>query len=240
MRPISGIVFISSLALFACQLFAQDGSPWTNESELSVVSIGGNSQSESYSAKQKTSYKFNSNIFTGFGRYLQTTSGSTETGKQWEASLRFEKEFSEKWSAFVQQGAESNFYAGYVQRENTDLGGKYYFIKEDAEKLFMESGLRYIKDFDGTYSAYSNSGRIYFEYSKKFNESVFGKFWTEYLSNLKDSDAYQLNWEPSLSVMMNQVFSLKAAYLVKFHNKEISPADKRQDTTFTTSIVAKF
>lgn len=245
MKKIASLFRILILGFFGCffghQLFAQENlSSLSNESEVSVVSVNGNTQSESYSAKQKITYKIESDIFTVFGRYLQTKTGSTETGKQWEASLRYERELGEKWAAFLQHGAESNFYAGFVQRDNSDIGGKYYFIKSDAENLFSEAGVRYTKYFDGTTSSYSNSGRVYLEYSKKFNDSVVGKFWAEYLPNFKDSDAYLVNYEPSISVMMNQIFSLKAAYLVKTHNKTISPTDKRDDTTFTTSIVAKF
>lgn len=221
---------------------AQEKSPWTNESEASIVKVDGNTTSDSYSAKQKSSYKFDLNTFTAAGRYLETKSGRTEIAKQWEASLRYERELSEKWSLFVQHGAESDTYSGYTQRDNTDIGGKYFFIKTDIETFLAEAGIRNQKTMSSISDDvnHSTSGRIYSEYAKKVNDTVSGKFWVEYLPNFKDSDAYLLNYEPSLSVMMNSVFSLKVSYLVKYENKTATPTEKKADTTFTTSLVAKF
>ena len=34
--------------------FAADKAPWTHESELALVKVGGNTESESYNGKQKT------------------------------------------------------------------------------------------------------------------------------------------------------------------------------------------
>ncbi|MGZ3806204.1 MAG: DUF481 domain-containing protein [Pseudobdellovibrionaceae bacterium] len=231
-----------SILLFSLSLHAQEKSPWAHESEASIVSVSGNTTSESYNVKQKTSYKIDLNILTVSARYLQTKASGTETARQWDASLRYERELSEKWAVFIQQGAESDPYSGYVQRDNSDIGGKYYFIKSDLETLLSEAGLRYAKTILSVTNevTYATSGRLYLEYSKKINESVSGKLWAEYLPNFKDSDAYLLNYEPSLSIMMNQIFSVKLAYLVKYHNKTIEPAEKKEDTTFTTALVAKF
>lgn len=233
---------ILSILLFSFILQAQEKSPWTNESEASIVKVDGNTSSDSYSAKQKSSYKFDLNTFTTVGRYLQTKSGRTETAKQWEASLRYERELSERWAIFIQHGAESDAYSGYTQRDNTDIGGKYFFIKTDIEIFLSEAGIRNQKTMSSISDDvnYSTSGRLYTEYLKKINESVSGKFWVEYLPNFKDSDAYLLNYEPSLNVMMNSVFSLKVSYLVKYENKTATPTEKKADTTFTTSLVAKF
>ncbi|HEY8272658.1 MAG TPA: DUF481 domain-containing protein [Pseudobdellovibrionaceae bacterium] len=238
----NNIAIIFSVLLFSLGLYAQEKSPWTHESEASIVSVGGNTTSESYSAKQKTSYKFDLNILTASARYLQTKASGTETAKQWDASLRYERELSENWAVFIQHGAESDPYAGYVQRDNSDIGGKYYFIKTDLETLLSEVGLRATKTILSPTNevTYTTSGRLYVEYSKKINQSVSGKLWAEYLQNFKDSDAYLVNYEPSLSVMMNQIFSVKLAYLVKYHNKTITPVEKKEDTTFTTALVAKF
>lgn len=85
-----------------------------------------------------------------------------------------------------------------------------------------------------------NSGRLYLEYGTKINESVTAKAWVEYLPNFKNEDAYLVNYEPSLSVMMSQIFSIKLAYLVKYHNRTVTATEKKEDTSFTTALVAKF
>ena len=61
--------------IFCCSpyLFAQDSaqlkSPWSHESEAAVVKVNGNTASESYSAKQKTVYKVDSNSWAVAGSY---------------------------------------------------------------------------------------------------------------------------------------------------------------------------
>jgi hypothetical protein len=107
---------------------AQQSGVLTNETEASIVQVDGNTQSESYSAKQKTAYAFDLNSLVLAGRYLQTKSAAIETARSWDVSLRFERSLSERWSVFVQQSAESDPYSGYTQRDNTDLGGKYFFL----------------------------------------------------------------------------------------------------------------
>lgn len=237
------VVLCSAVLLFSVNGLAQEQTrAWSNESEASIVQVGGNTTSESYSAKQKTSYKVESNVIGIMGRYLQTKSLGVETAKQWEASVRYERELGTHWAAFVQHGAESDWYAGYVQRDNTDLGSKYYFVKEEAETFFTEVGLRTTKTIVAVTNEVTtfNSGRLYLEYGTKINESVTAKAWVEYLPNFKDADAYLLNYEPSLSVMMSQIFSIKLAYLVKYHNRTVTATEKKEDTTFTTALVAKF
>ncbi len=246
MKLTLGLVAVS-LIFAHFNAFAQEAKPtepkaWTHESEASIVKVGGNTTADSYSAKQKTSYKFDMNILTGSARYLQTKAGSVETARQWEGSLRYERELSEKWSIFIQHGAESDPFAGYTQRDSTDLGGKYFFIKTEPETFFSEAGARYQKMLSSANgdTTYATLGRLYLEYTKKINDSVSGKLWVEYLPNFKDSDAYLVNYEPSVSVMMSQIFSLKVAYLVKYHNKTVTATEKKEDTTFTTALVAKF
>ncbi len=241
----TGVLFLSDQTL--AQAVSSDIKTWSNESEASVVQVGGNATSESYSAKSTTKYQLDANAITAMGRYLQTRAGGTETAKQWDATLRLEREFGASWAVFIQQGAESNTYSGYLQRDNTDLAVKYNFFKTVESTLLSEAGVRSTKTIssNGEGVSYFNSGRLYVEYSAKVNESVSAKAWVEYLPNFKDSDAYLVNYEPSLSVMMSQIFSIKVAYLVKYHNKlavapYAIPNEKKEDTSFTTALVAKF
>lgn len=239
MRNLIGILILG--LAFGAQAQTTEKSPWAHESEASIVQVSGNTKSESYSAKQLTSYKFDLNTLSLKARYLSTKTSGTETARAWDASLRFERDLSDKWAAFIQHGAEADAFGGYVQRDNTDIGVKYFFIKSDTELLFSELGARSSKvNLGGGTTDTTSGGRFYTEYNRKINDSTSGKFWVEYIHNTKDSDAYLLNYEPSLSVMLSQVFSVKLAYLVKYHNKTATATEDKNDTTFTTSLVAKF
>jgi putative salt-induced outer membrane protein len=177
------------------------------------------------------------------GRTLRTDADNTETARQWEASFRYERELSHKWAIFLQYGSESDPYAGFLQRDNSDAGGKYFVLKSDAQTLITEAGLRYKKEQSSVVEndvEYSTNGRLYVEYSKQINTSVSGKIWVEYLPNFSDNNAYLANAEASATVMMSQILSLKVAYLSKYHNELKVLSEVRQDTSFTTALVAKF
>ena len=235
------VALVCSLS-YTNQVHAEEKLGWTHESTLGVVKVGGNSDYESYNGKQKTIYTIENNALTLTGQYLETKSTGVQTGKAWDAALRYERIFSVMWSGFVQHGAESDTFAGYTQRDNSDFGGKYYLIQDEHEKLVSEVGYRYTKTLSSQNAPtkYESYGRAYLEYNRKFNDSVSAKLWVEYLPNFTNTEAYLVNYEPSITVLMNSVLSLKLAYLVKAHNLTLLPNEKKEDTTFTTALVAKF
>lgn len=240
----NAILVFSTLLILVSFAQAEEAptSTWTNETEASIVKVSGNTKSENYSLKQKSEYVFDLNKLVAAGRYVNSKAGSTEIGRAWDASLRYERALSDQWSLFVQQTAESDAFAGYVQRDSTDLGAKYFFLKDKEATLFAEAGARStrVNPVGSASPDTSTSGRAYLEGSRQFNEAVSGKLWVEYLPNGKDADAYLVNYEPSLAVMMTKVFSLKLSYLVKYHNKVTTAGEDKEDSTLTTSVVAKF
>lgn len=235
-------IMMTTVILFAlAPAYGQSAAPWGHESEVSLINVTGNTTSESYSAKQRTQYIFqDANTLVASGRYLNSRANGVETARSWDASGRYERALSAMQSAYLGHGAESDVFNGYIQRDNSDVGGKHFFIKSDAMNWFAELGYRYTKELNivaGT--TYSNYGRLYTEVEHKQNEALSYKLWVEYLPNFTTSDAYLMNAEPSINVMLSQVFSLKTAYLVKYRN-QVAPGEDRADTTFTTSLVAKF
>lgn len=231
--------------IFSLNSFAQEAapapSPWTNESELSLVSVTGNTESESYTGKQKTTYTFDKNLLAASGRYLQTKSAGVETARAWDAGLRYERALTDWWSIYAGYGAESDVYAGYVQRDNADLGGKYFLTKEEKTTWFAELGYRYTTENPKAGEKFSTSyGRLYSEFTQSFDKAWTFKLWAEYLPNFSKSEAYLANAEPSISVMLSEIFSLKSAYLIKYQNVPTAPTGKHVDSMFTTSLVAKF
>ena len=236
---------ILALILTASISWAQDTSgdakAWTHESEMALVTTTGNSENESTSAKQKTSYTHESNIFTGTARYLRSKSGATETARNWDAGLRYERTLSEQWGVFVAHLVESDPYSGYIQRDSSDLGAKYSIVKTEEKKWLIEAGARYSDTYTVTGEHdRAGFGRLYSEYAQDLNESVSIKFWAEYLPNFKNRRAYLANSEASITTLLTQVFSLKVAYHAKYQNEPASEQAKRTDTVFTTSLVAKF
>lgn len=220
---------------------APEPNPWAHESEASVITIDGTTSSESYSGKQKTTYSWDKNSLVLAGRYLENKAENAEDIKLWESSLRFEHALSDLWSVYASHGAEANRTAGYIQRDNTDIGTKYLIVKSDTSTWFAEVGYRYIHTYATTReNDYDHAGRLYSEYQAKLTDNVDFKYWVEYLPNFTDRDAYLVNTEPSISLRATEVISVKFSYLLKYQNEPAAPATEYTEKTFTTALVGKF
>ncbi len=239
------LVILGLSAAFVAQ--AED-KKFKGESEASAIVISGNSDSESYGAKTTNTWNLTeSDLATVFGKYVRTKSAGTETAKAWESGLRYERVFmKDLLNGFLQQKAEHDPYNGvFVQRDSTDIGAKYFFKKSDDLTWFGEFGYRYTSTYSGldpvpmTDRYNANGLRVYTEVAAKFNATTSGKFWVEYLANLKDSDKSLTNAEASISVVMTSVLSFKTAMLLN-HNEGTAAPGKKDTTTWTTALVANY
>lgn len=233
---------LASLFLLLSTSFAmaEEVKPFAGEAEAGAVVVSGNTKSESYAARGKLTYTHDKNIYSGYGRYIETTANGVKSAKNWELGARYERALTDYLSVFAGQKAESDYFAGYVQRDSTDIGAKYYFIKEDNRTWTGEAGYRYMKTLAITGDeTFDNLGRLYTEYNQKLRDGLSFRYWAEYLPNFTEQDAYLANTEASINVMLNSVFSLKFAYLLQYQN--VPPiTGERTDTTTTMTLVAKF
>lgn len=240
MKNLRSLAGLMVLGVFLGNVAVADEQALKNESEAGVVIVSGNSESESYSAKHTSTYTWVENLLRFNARYLRTTSFSVESAKQWALGLRYERKLSEKFSVFIGQNVESNFYSGVLQKYNTDLGGKYFFFNREKDLIWLgEGGYRYtVENKTRTISQNFHYARVFTEFVKYFSDGVYGKLWIEYLPNFTVSDDWQMNGEASVSAMISQVFSLKTSYLLNYDN--LPNTGKTTDTTFTTALVATF
>jgi putative salt-induced outer membrane protein len=213
-----------------------------NESEAGVVVTNGNSRTQSYSVKNKSTYTFEQNSVVFSGNWLTATNQGVQSAESWMLALRYERSLSEKTSLFLQQSVEGDKFAGVLQRYNSDLGVKQYFYKTEKDFLwFAEGGYRFTKEntSKGTKENF-HKARLYTEAEKFFNESVSSKLWIEFIPNFTLTRSWLLNSELSLSAAMNAVFALKAGILLRYNNLPPVATAQKADTTFTTALTAKF
>jgi putative salt-induced outer membrane protein len=217
---------------------------WSTEAEVGIATVSGNAKSETFTGKDTTSYIIdNRNKLAWTGRYLRATSNGVESSRNWDTALRLERNFEpSKLTAFISYGLESDFYAGYVQRNNADLGLKYDLTRTVPTVWFVEAGYRNTqtmsRNVQGTQS--SDLLRLYTELTQALGKSASMKLWVEYLAKLDDFKSYRVNTEPSLVSQLNGIFSLKTGYLVKYQADLVPPTLKHTDSFFTTALVAKF
>jgi putative salt-induced outer membrane protein len=211
----------------------------TSESEAGVVVTGGNTSTETFNFKQSNSYPWGLNVLKFNGKYLSTSSKDVSTARNWILALRYERELTQHVSVYLGQSVEADVFAGFTQRYNTDLGGKYYIIKETALYWDVEGGYRYSIENRLFNQAKQHYLRVYTEALRDWSKTFSTRVNLEYLPNLTESSDYQLNSELAASAAINETFAIKVSYLVKYRHLPPPPATETTDTQFTTSLVAK-
>ena len=235
--------FIILISLFTIFAHAEDKT-FKGESEASALIINGNVNSESYSAKTMNTYAVSEmDLASIFGRYIRSVASGLENAKAWEAGLRYERIFTKDLlSGFVQHKAEHDPYNGiFIQRDSTDIGVKYYFAKNDVLEWVGELGPRIQNTYiDSTLPRdVTVFVRMFTQADYKVSATTSTRLWVEHLANLKNPSQYQTNAELSLAVAMNNIFSLKTAYLFK-RDESIVASLKKDSSTWTTALVAKY
>ncbi|MCM2283074.1 MAG: DUF481 domain-containing protein, partial [Bdellovibrionaceae bacterium] len=213
-----------------------------NESEAGIIVVTGNASTKTYNIKQRSDLQWAEIHEMRFdGQYLNGYTGQVETARRWLVGLRYGRKFDARTSVFVAQSIESDVFAGYHQQYNSDLGLRRILAKTEAIEWNGEAGYRFQVE-------YRTSGpdkdqhlaRLFTELSFRYSEFVLAKADAEYLPNFTNPSDYQLIGEVALYTTLSNVFSLKTGYESRYRNILIGNATERQDSIFTTSLVAKF
>jgi len=228
---------ITLLSLFSFNLLAKV----ENESELSLLKSGGNTEFATYNLK--TNFKL---IYSGFdieagGHYTYGTSGNLIISRNWDFALKETKKFSSsKFALYLGQQIEGDNFAGIDSRFNVDLGLKYQFLKDEKNNIKSEVGFRSTneKQVGGTNETFSKA-RVYLEGERKHSKEISFKIWMEYLPNFTKSEDWIYTTEPSLNVSLSNTFSFKFGY--KYIYQNLPPAGKGKiDYLTSTTLIAKF
>ena len=237
--------------------FAQeDNTPKTfkHESSLSTVKTGGNAVSESYNFATDNEYKPGSREYRFYANYTLSYADdpevegidSEETARNWQVGTQLTQDLAKKLGGVLGLNYEGNEYAGYEQRENIDAGLKYEFVNTDKLKSSIDVGYRYttekrvLADDEGREVFYFSKGNSRLKGEQKLNTSVSYKVSAQYLPNFTESEDYQINFEPSLTVKMTDILSLRVAYKAQYDNQLNPGVTEYLDHTTTTAFVAKF
>lgn len=213
----------------------------SNESEIGIASANGNTRTQTYNIRQMNDYGWDSNLINFKLRYLNAYAQSKETARFFSAALRYERQLSNRFGIFFGETLEKDRFANIDNRYFTDIAGRYRFIDTEIHKISSELGYRYMheKRTDETY-AFSNYGRIFTEWDRKWDSSFSTKVWAEYLPNFTEQTDWLFNTEASLVSIMNSVFSLKVGILLRYDHMPAPNVEYKTDTLFTTALVAAF
>lgn len=220
-----------------------------HESSVGIVATSGNTEMETYNAKTKTTYIKGDWDYALGGHYTlgeqvdQTTDEKIESARNWDVNARVGRKIYGNLSAFVAHMIEGDEFAGFVERNNTDVGLTYTFYRTEKTYLFTDLGYRRQITTPVVGEAYSSDkARVYAETSNKLNENFSYKFWVEYLPDFdaNEQNGNQVNFEPSIAATLTDIFSLQVAYKGMYNSAPVGGATEYYDSIFTTSLLAKF
>lgn len=213
-----------------------------NESELSILATGGNSEAQTTNAKTTNLYQWEKYASTFGGHYTYGENSGNVSIRNWDVNGREERELTRKIAIVMGEIIEGNKFTAIKARYNSDIGMKYYYSKGDRRTFFSELAYRYaVEDrFGPLENTYDHKARLYNEYDEKYSETLQYKFWLEYVPNFSDGHDYLVNAEASLTSILNSTFSLKVAYKGMYDNSPAFSGFKNYDYLTTTSLVAKF
>ena len=220
---------------------------WEHQSEVGIVQAAGNIESETYNLSDKTSYNWAKNTLTQEGAYLRSVVEDETGAETWLLGLRYDRELSKRFSLFIGNLWEGDRRAGFDFRSNVDVGSKYLAYqdpKNKKNKVTTELGyrFRYEQRIDGTADILDRSHilRSFTEWKWQWTDTVSTGWWVEILPDFSDNDNININTQPSVSVQLSKILALKVSYLFEYDNVPAVAGNKRIDTLYTTSLVAKF
>lgn len=229
---------------------------WKNQSELAMIRTGGNTELETYNLKTESTLKKEKRSYSFGGHYTLGTNGikndegdfdgKEDSARNWDVHARYTQELTKKTAAFFQIMFEGDEFAGYDERQNYDLGMKYKFTESEKLNSFASLAYRYTietaveEDAEGENEYTDSKAVAYYEINKLVREGFSYKFWMEYVYNFTRTEDFLINFEPSLSLAMNETFSLKIAYKGMYDNEPAVEGNEQMDWQYTTALLANF
>lgn len=242
MKYLHVFVLFALIFLIGVTIVHAEEKKWTDESELSFIKTGGNSDVSTFSLKNLLKYKF-SEVFEGGWKASALTSESNgvRSAEKYASELRGDYALlthvytgiAAGWLKDNFSGIDARYYAGPV------VG--YKFLVGPTHLLKSEAGLDYVKEeyTDNTESEFLR-GRVFAEYEHRFTEVNKFVQSVEYLYDFDDSDNYNMNSVTAILTVLNNNFSLKTSYEVRYDNKPVPAILDDTDTVLGASLLLRF
>jgi putative salt-induced outer membrane protein len=238
------LAILASLAqiVFMAGVSSAQERNWEDAAELSYVQTGGNTEVLTFSGKNSIKYAFSESWTSEWdvGLLYGKTDGE-KTAEQYYTDLRTDYNFSDNLYYFLLGGWEKDRFSGLDKRIYLGPGMGYNILTGETHFLSTEAGIDYAtEDFtDGSDHEFME-GRVLSEYEYVFNPKTKFKQTAKYLHNFEDADKFRINTVSSLTTQLNDMFSLKVNYELKYRNQPSPRTLKKTDTLFSVALVVNF
>lgn len=217
----------------------------SNESELGILTSGGNSKIKTYKGKTESTIQWGLNDLVTFnGDYTDAQSNNIKSANDWLLKGKYQRGVNLNLGLFISYQMLSNPFSGIKRRYDTDLGGNIKLIHSDLWEWILEPGLRYTvekKSYsrDSLGQIFEKRGRLYTKLIYRPNQQLEAKLWAEYIPSFDHSSSYLMSFSPSLTIMISHFLSLKTSFLLNYNNNP-PILNSKTDSQTSTSFVANF
>ena len=238
--------FIILLVMFGLVaiVYAED-KKLKNETELSFIKTGGNTETTNFSAKNNLEYQFTDQV-----------EGSWKIGANYgenEGEKDSENYFTElKLTYNLTERLYSSVFASWMQDKFTAIDSRYTIgplagykiLLGPKHKLSSEAGVSYVNEeytdeIDGSDTDYL-AGRASAEYEYLFTDKARFSQEIELIYDFEESDNYNINSETAIISSLNDFLSLKTSYELKYDNKPASSELDDTDIILSATLLINF
>jgi len=215
---------------------------WADEAEFSFVDTSGNSNVRTLSAKNAMKYRLTDPVtLTWKLDALHGEDGGTSTAERYSSDLRGGYEVSSDAFVFGNAGWRQDKFAGLNRETLLGFGYGYKLWTGPLHFMTLEGGLQQVQDrYTDDTSTDHTDARIFGEYGLAFAAQNRFKQTIELLYDFGNSEQYRANLETSLTSALNERFSTKLSYLVRYNHVPALATLDTTDATFSVALVANF
>ncbi len=235
------VLVVIALGYFAALSQAEEAAKsWKNETELSIVSANGNTNSTSAAGKDTFTNKWSKTALEVIGGGYGAKSNEQTIAEKFFASEKVSYSISERNYVFEKGAWDKDRFAGIRNRYDGSVGFGRELIKLPKDLLIGELGTGYIVEERVNQKKNDfHSGRVYGKYTRTISETSKFTQDSEYLQNFENPDGFRVRTETALIAALSAHFSLKTAYV--WQHVGVPPIGfRRNDTTTTVSIIAVY
>jgi putative salt-induced outer membrane protein YdiY len=235
------LLVITALAVYGGAAAAQaPARPLQLALDLGFVNTSGNSDVTTFNLGQKLGWTRAPWSVTQTAAVIYGETDGRTTAETYDASVRVDRVFRERLSAFALATYQRNPFAGVASRYGEGLGIAFRAIRAPRDSLTLEGAVsvnqeRSVAAVENSFAA----ARSAVAFKHLFGAAAHFIQTIEWLANLDDSRDQRVNSETAVTAPLSRQVALKAAYVIRY-DRQPEPGFETTDRTLTTGVQIVF
>jgi putative salt-induced outer membrane protein YdiY len=235
---IVGFLFFSVTTGFAEEKKSEQGE-WEGSVELSLITVAGNSNAQTGSAKAEAIQDNEIDRWIARGGGIFARSDGVKSAEYFYANGEYNYKHTAKTYSSYFLGWEKDPLAGLDGRITARVGVGHEFMKSDKDLLLGETSIAYVYENEEDETNSFPEGRLFGLYEHHFHETASFFQEVEWLQDMTLLRNYRINSVTGLKLKINTSWSLKTSVTIHYDH-EPAKGFLKTDTITETALVYKF